>query len=96
MLLHALLLRLVQDGLQDVGEHLKLVVVPYLHAERVQIVYLGLPQLENDGDSLEAVTHELRQVVEEMVVDVLDVALQAGDDGVKVEEYLLQVLLDHR
>lgn len=60
MLFYLLLVRLVQYGGHDVGENAELVEVPDFNAYVESEMNLVLVKLKNEGDTLHAITHELR------------------------------------
>ena len=96
MLLDNRFLRLLPYSRHDVREYPKLIKVAHFDAEFVELAHLRLSQLKDECDALQTITHELRQIIEKVLVHELQVLPEVLRDLVEVEENLLEVLLDQR
>ena len=94
MFFYCLFLALINNGSHDVGEYAKLVEVSQLNAYVKSLLHLHLVHFENEGDALEAVSEELGQIIEEVLVDKSQILDEIGSELIQVEEYLLEVFFN--
>lgn len=94
VLFNRLLLRLVYNRRQNISENTELIKVPHFNSDVKSQTRLRAIELGQDGDALEAVAEELREVVVEVAVHEDQIVFEVVRELIQVEEYLLEVLLD--
>lgn len=95
VVLDSLFAGLIHDADHDVAEDAELKEVAELDSQVEGLENVGLAEVEDEGDALETVREEGRQVVVEMIIQMLKVVLEVRCEVFEVVEYdFLKVLFN--
>jgi len=96
VLFHFLLLWLVYDGGHDVRKYPKLIEIPHFHPYVEGHLYVLLVQFKDKSHPFHGISHELWQIIVEVLIYYLEVIFKVGGEHLELKEYFLEVLLDER
>ena len=94
MLFDFLLLWLIYDGSHDVRKYTELIEVPHFYAYVEGHLYVLLVEFKDKSNSFHRISHELWQIIVEVLIYYFEVIFKVGCQHLKFKEYFLEVLLD--